>query len=120
MSDTGTDARATHIYTEPGRYTAKLTVTAAGESDIDLVSVWVDERDDGRGLTVTVRGQGGVIGGADVVVNDAGGDRIQDVTDAHGRARLRGLTDGRHTVYVNAPGYVPAVERAGSRTAPAR
>ena len=59
-----------------------------------------------------MRGPGGPIGGADVVVNDAGGDRMQDVTDGLGRARLRGLTDGHHTVYVNAPGHVPAVGRA--------
>ena len=76
------------------------------------IKVRVDEHDDGSGLRLTVGGPGGPIGGADVVVNDAGGDRMQDVTDGNGRARLRGLVDGHHTVYVNAPGYVPAVKQA--------
>ena len=107
-----TSARATHTYDDPGRYTAKLTVTADGESDTDEVSVRVDERDDGRGLYVTVREENGLIAGADVVVNDSDGERFQERTSSDGRARLRGLGDGRYSVYVNAPGYVPAVGQA--------
>ena len=107
-----TTARATHEYADPGRYTAKLTVTADGETDSDEVAVRVDERDDGRGLYVTVREENGLIGGADVVVNDSHGDRVQERTGGDGRARLRGLADGRYSVYVNAGGYVPAVASA--------
>jgi hypothetical protein len=65
------------------------------------------------GLVITVKDTAGApVPGADVVVIDSDGTRFSAVTGSDGVAWLAGLSNGAHTVYAWAPGYLPEVAQA--------
>jgi hypothetical protein len=110
-STTATGATATHAYGAAGDYTVKLTLVGVGiGGDTAAATARVHVIKPAGEVAVTVRdeGSGAALGGADVVVLLPGGQRVQATSAGDGIARLHGLPDGEHSVYVGAPGHVPA------------
>ncbi len=104
-------ATATHAYGAPGRYTATLTASRGGEQATDTRVITV-QAPEPTGLTVTVRGGGAPLSGADVLVYDSDGRAVSAVSGAGGTVRLQGLADGAHRVLAYAPGYRPSAVSA--------
>lgn len=103
---------ATKTWTSPGTYNVSLTVTRGSETASDTAVVEV-RPDEPGGLVVSVRTDGGAaIGGAEVVVQLAGGQKVNGTTDTSGDVTLRGLSDGALTAYAIAPGFQPALAQA--------
>ncbi len=103
-----TSTTAEHTYTQPGSYTATLSISAGGKTDKDTREVIVSTPPPTPALEVTVRDRGSqAINGADVVVIDSGGTKFSAVTDAVGRATLPTLPDGEYTAYAWKQGYLP-------------
>ena len=106
-------ASVTHAYDEPGVYHARLTVYAGQASHQDEVTVTVTAPPAETGLRVLVQDPtGDAITGADVLVQGADGVAVRSTTGGTGTARLHGLPDGNHTVYVAAVGFLPATTSA--------
>jgi len=113
--DDGTTAEGAtvqHVYTTPGIYEAKLTVTGPGQSNSDTVTITVIPKSGGEGLTETVDSGGSPVAGAEVLVIEGDGTKVRGVSDASGVAHLYGLPDGAYEVYVYTPGYLPATGAA--------
>lgn len=113
--DDGTTAEGAtvqHVYTTPGTYEAKLTVTGPGQSNSDMITITVIPKSGGEGLTETVDSGGSPVAGAEVLVIEGDGTKIRGVSDASGVAHLYGLPDGAYEVYVYTPGYLPATGAA--------
>lgn len=108
---TGEGARVEHTYTEPGTYTAKLTVQMNGELKTDEVTVTVTPVPREPGLKITVTDGSSPLGSANVQVQAADGKRFSAVTAATGEGVLQ-LPDGEYTVYAWKQGYVPASGQA--------
>ncbi|HST38925.1 MAG TPA: carboxypeptidase regulatory-like domain-containing protein, partial [Conexibacter sp.] len=100
--------RTTHTWGTAGTYVATLAVEAGGRRVLDSARVHVVSPAAADGLGVTVVSGGGPVAGADVLVVTPAGQRVTAVTDGAGRARLRGLADGTHTVMTYGDGYLPA------------
>ena len=106
----GSGAQASHSYNTAGEYTARLTVGGMGTTAVDSVRVRVVQP--AVDVKVTVRSEGGgVLAGADVLVLQAGGARVQAVTGGDGVAHLSGLAAGTYTAYAQAPGHVPGTTK---------
>ncbi|RKQ88105.1 Ig-like protein group 3 [Solirubrobacter pauli] len=97
----------THSYANAGTYTATLTVEGGSASDSDTATVTVIRPEDAPGILATVTSSGVPVRNADVLITASTGQRVAAVTDASGRARLRGLPDGAYTALAYAPGHLP-------------
>ena len=104
---------ADHTYTDPGSYTAKLSVSADGQTSSNTATITVNPKPTATGLAVTVDdADGNPVSGSDLVVIDGAGKRYSATTDATGLGDLQGLADGSYAVYVWKRGYVPATVKA--------
>ena len=104
---------ADHTYTDPGSYTAKLTVTADGQTSSNTATITVDPKPATAGLQVTITDDSSnPLSGAEVVVVDSSGKRYTATSDGTGVADLQGLADGSYTVYAWKDGYLPATGNA--------
>lgn len=106
-SATATGATPTHTYDEPGTYEAQLAVTRGEEESTDTATITVVPAAADQS-TITVRGDGAPLEGAEVLVMPAGGSKLQALTDAVGRVRLRGLADGSYKFAAYKDGFLPA------------
>jgi len=107
--DSASGATVDHTYTTAGTYTAKLTVTAAGQSQQDSLVVTVKPAPTKSGLVVTVKDTGtNPVPGAELVVIDGAGVKYTAETDALGVGHLHGLPDGAYTIYGWKDGYLPS------------
>jgi len=103
---TGSGARLTHTFDQPGDYEAQLTVTGIGGTDTDAVHIQVVPHSPAP--TVFVHSGPTPLPGARVFVSLPAGGSVSADTGPDGIARLRGLPDGSYKVYANKPGYVPS------------
>ncbi len=98
-----------HTYTQPGHYTATLTVTSTGGTATATTLVTVTATSP-AGAAITVKDTSGdLLSGATVVYVAPDGSRISATSDGSGVARLEGLPTGSDSVYAWADGYQPAV-----------
>lgn len=109
---TGSGARVTHAYSSPGAYTAELTAAVGSNTAKDTATITVIPVPPEPGLTVTVTSGGQPVAGAEVSVVQGDGSRLTAVSDADGKAVVKGLGNGAVTAYVWADGYQPAVVSA--------
>jgi PKD repeat protein len=103
----GTGATPVHTYAQPGTYAARLTVSRGSGEATDTAAITVVPPAADLS-TITVRGSGAPLEGAEVLVMPADGSRRLEVTDADGRVRLRGLADGSYKFAASKPGFLPA------------
>jgi PKD repeat protein len=102
-------ATVSHTYAAAGEYQAKLTVTGPGGTTASATTtIDVIGKPGGGGLAITVRSGGVPIVGAQVLVQLAGGNRVEATTASEGVAHLDGLPDGSYEVSVYSSGYLPA------------
>lgn len=111
---------ATHAYMTIGEFEVTLTTRIGGRSHTDTATVQVVESTE-PAISVSVTSGGGIVEGADVLLVLPDGTRIQDATDATGKAKLHGAPDGTYSLYVYAAGFRPTRETVtvsnGSATA---
>ena len=105
--NSGTGRTPTHSYADPGTYVAQLEVHAGSESSTDEAIIRVLADGTSRlDVDVSSTSDGSPLGNADVLVIDASGQRFSAVTDGGGEASIRGLSDGKYTVYAAHNGYI--------------
>ncbi len=102
-------ATVDHVYTNPGTYTATLTVQngTSQASDTALITVTPVPLQPGLAVSVADSSSHAVLSNAQVLVIDSGGTRYSATTAADGIAHIQGLPDGAYTVYGWHDGYLP-------------
>jgi PKD repeat protein/flagellar hook assembly protein FlgD/lysophospholipase L1-like esterase len=110
---TATQPRVEHVYTEPGTYTAQLTVTIGTETASDTATVTVLPPPRTPGLDVLVTSASDQpLAEAQVLVIRPDGTKVSATTNGEGHALLQGLPDGPTTFYAIAPGHKPKAAQA--------
>ena len=104
---TSSDMSPIHTYTQPGTYSAKLTVTSGALTATDTATITVVTPPPAQGLEITATSGGALLAGADVMVILADGSRISGTTGPDGTTLLPSVPDGSVTAYVWASGYLP-------------
>ena len=108
---TGSGATVQHTYSQPGTYTAALTITVGVETYSAQTTITVVPPTT-KGLTITVTSGSAPLAGASIAVIDSSGTRYSATTDAKGDGTVAGLPDGTYTADVYEQGYLPATVSA--------
>ncbi len=105
---TGSGAITTHIYNEPGTYTATLTIVENGGVRATATTTVVARSAPEKSPTVkVVDADGEPIAGAEVVYVSPEGSKSTATTGDDGVAELAQLPEGPSTVYAYREGYQP-------------
>lgn len=104
---TATGEHVTHAFNTAGNFEVTLAASGNGRSGQDTAQVQVIDPPAGSGARVTVRGDGALLPGADILVVLGNGRRISAVSGNDGVGYLRGLPDGTVSVYAYKKGFKP-------------